>query len=64
MEAIDLDALKKLDKTDQEKVNYFIGLLTKKSKYKNLKEEIQKRRNEIQKGETLDHEEMWKKLGV
>ncbi len=64
MEAIDLKVLNKFDKSDQEKVKYFINLLAKKSKYENLKKEIQERRKEIKEGEVLDHKEIWNKLDV
>lgn len=62
--ALDLKILEQLDKDDQEKVTYFLKLLLDKSKYKKLKEEISIRREEIIKGETLNHEEIWKNLDV
>ncbi len=64
MSTLDLKILEKLDKADQEKIKYFIRLLLNKSKYKKLKKEISNRRDEIAKGETLSHDEIWKKLDV
>ena len=40
MSTLDLKVLEKLDKSDQEKITYFLKLLLNKSKYKKLKEEI------------------------
>jgi len=64
MKAMGIDILKKLDKEDQEKVLHFIELLLKQQKYKKLREEIEIRKEEIEKGETLSHEEIWKQLNV
>ncbi len=59
-----MKVLEKLDKTDQEKIIYFLNLLLNKSKYKKLKEEISIRRDEIVKGETMTHNEIWNDLDV
>ncbi len=64
MNALDLKIIEKLDKVDQEKITYFLNLLLNKSKYKKLKEEISMRRDEIDKGEILNHDEIWNKLNV
>ena len=48
-----------LDKNDKRLVNLFVEELLKKEKYKSLREEIEKRREEIRKGEFLTHEEVW-----
>ena len=64
MSTLDLKGLEKLDKADQEKVTYFLKLLLNKSKYKKLREEISIRRDEIVKGEVLNHDEIWDKLDV
>jgi hypothetical protein len=48
-----------LDKDDKKLVNLFVEELLKKEKYKSLREEIEKRREEIRKGEFLTHEEVW-----
>jgi len=48
-----------LDKDDQEKLSYFLRLLLNKSKYKKLKDEINIRRDEINKGQILNHDEIW-----
>jgi hypothetical protein len=48
-----------LDKNDKKLVNLFVEELLKKEKYKSLREEIEKRREEIRKGEFLTHEEVW-----
>ncbi len=64
MSTLDLKVLEKLDKADQEKITYFLKLLLNKSKYEKLKEEISIRRDEIVKGEILNHDEIWNKLDV
>ena len=56
--------LEKLDRDDKAKVSYFIKLLVNQSKYRKLKEEISMRREEIKKGETLTHEDIWNKIDV
>jgi hypothetical protein len=56
--------LERLDQEDKEKVSYFIRLLLNKSKYQQLKNELTERRKEIQSGETLSHEDLWKQLNV
>lgn len=61
MSTLDLKVLEKLDKADQEKITYFLKLLLNKSKYKKLKDEISIRRDEIVKGEILNHDEIWNK---
>ena len=64
MTTTDLKILEKLDQGDQEKIRYFLRLLLNKSKYNKLREEISIRRDEINKGETLTHEEIWHNLDV
>ena len=59
-----LNILEKLDKIDQEKINYFINLLLRKEKYKQLKLEISKRRAEIESGNIFSHDDIWKELNV
>ncbi len=56
------DILERLDKNDKEKLSYFIEMLLKQSKYQKLKKEIYMRRQEIEKGETLTHEDIWKEV--
>ena len=56
--------LERLDQEDKEKVSYFIRLLLNKSKYQFLKKELAERRKEIQSGETLSHEDLWKQMNV
>ena len=56
--------LEKLDKEDKEKVSYFARLLLNQSKYQELKEEISIRREEINRGETLTHDDVWDTLNV
>ena len=58
------ELLNSLDKSDQEKVLYFMRLLLKKEKYESLKREIQQRREEVAQGETLSHEEIWDRSDV
>ena len=64
MNTIELEVLQKLDKNDQEKVSYFLKLLLNQAKYKKLKNEILSRKDEIKHGETFEHDEIWKELGV
>ena len=56
--------LERLDQEDKEKVSYFIRLLLNKSKYQQLKKEIADRRKEVQSGETVSHEDLWKQMNV
>lgn len=64
MNTTELQILQKLDKSDQEKIIYFLKLLLKQEKYKKIKEEIFSRKEEIKHGEVLEHEEIWKELDV
>ncbi len=64
MATIQVNMLQKLDDEDKQKVAYFVKLLVSQSKYAKLKEEISARKEEIRKGATLSHEEIWKELGV
>ena len=59
-----LNILTKLDAEDREKIMYFANLLLKQKKYQKLKEEIEEREKEIERGEILTHEEIWEKLNV
>ncbi len=61
---INLEILEKLDRTDQEKLLYFAKLLLKQEKYRKLKEEIEDRKKEIERGEIFTHDEIWNKLDV
>ncbi len=54
----------KLDHEDSEKVSYFVKLLMRQSKYRRLQEEVSERRQEIKRGDTLTHKEIWKDLNV
>ncbi len=64
MYAIDIRLLEKLDEEDQEKVAYFLKLLLEQSKYQQTREELRERRAEIDRGETLTHEEIWDQSDV
>jgi hypothetical protein len=64
MAASSASILERLDQEDKEKVSYFIRLLLNKSKYQQLKKEIASRREEINSGETLSHENIWKQMNV
>jgi len=64
MNTEELDILQKLNKSDQEKIRYFLKLLLNQSKYKQLKQEIDARRDEIRKGDFLTHDEIWHQLDV
>jgi len=59
-----LEKLDREDREDREKVAYFVTLLVNQAKYRSLKEEIEKRRREVERGEVLEHEEIWKQLNV
>ena len=59
-----LDVLEKLNNEDKEKINYFIDLILSKEKYKMLKVEIEKRREEIKNNNILSHDEIWQELNV
>ena len=61
---INIEIFKKLDRTDQEKLLYFAKLLLKQEKYRKLKEEIEDRKKEIERGEIFTHDEIWNKLDV
>jgi len=60
----EFSVLEWLDDDDKYKIKYFIQLLMQQTKYKRLKEEIRARREEISKGETLTHDEIWTHLDV
>jgi len=62
--SVRFDIFERLDKRDQEAVTYFLRLLLNKAKYRRLKEEIEQRRREIEKGDTLSHNEIWDQLDV
>ena len=64
MGTIKYDIIEKLEKNDQDKVNYFLQLLLNQNKYKKLNEEISLRRKEIKKKDVLTHDEMWNLLDV
>ena len=64
MNSVRFDIFERLDKRDQEAVTYFLRLLLNKAKYRRLKEEIEQRRREIEKGDTLSHNEIWDQLDV
>ena len=59
-----LNILTKLDAEDREKIMYFANLLLKQKKYQKLREEIEEREKEIERGEIFNHEEIWEKLNV
>ena len=59
-----LNILERLDKKDQEKINYFINLILKKEKYKQLNLELIKRRAEIEANNIYSHDDIWKELNV
>ncbi|HHB89885.1 MAG TPA: hypothetical protein ENK60_01100 [Anaerolineae bacterium] len=64
MYAIDIRLIEKLDEEDQEKVAYFLKLLLEQSKYRRTNDELRERREEIERGETLTHEEIWAEFDV
>jgi hypothetical protein len=54
-----IEIINHLDEKDKKLLDAIAFELLKKEKYKNLRNEIEKRREEIKKGETLSHEEVW-----
>ncbi len=60
MNSDSVSAIEKLDKQDQDKIEYFAKLLLNQSKYKKLKDEIEQRREEIKNDEILSHDDVWK----
>ena len=64
MKTSDLSIIEQLDSEDKEKLLYFAKLLLGQSKYKKLREEIERRRAEIREGKVLSHEEIWAELDV
>ncbi|WP_456479697.1 hypothetical protein [Nautilia sp.] len=54
-----VEIINHLDEKDKKLLDFIAYELLKKEKYKNLREEIEKRREEIKKGNTLSHEEVW-----
>ena len=53
-----------LDAEDQKKVAYFLKLLLQQSKYQKIKLELKERREEVARGETVTHQEIWSGLNV
>jgi len=64
MNTMEENILQKLDDEDKQKIQYFVNLLLKQSKYKRLQEELTKRRKEIANGEVLTHSEIWNQIDV
>jgi hypothetical protein len=48
-----------LDDTDKQKLSEFAQMLVRRKKYEQLRKEIDTRRSEIKKGETLSHDAIW-----
>ncbi|GAB6888903.1 hypothetical protein JCM13304A_24030 [Desulfothermus okinawensis JCM 13304] len=59
-----LNLIERLEKSDQEKIIYFLKLLINQEKYRKLKEEVELRKKEIERGEIFTHEEIWNKIDV
>ena len=59
-----MEILERLDREDREKVAYFVTLLVNQAKYLRLREEIEKRMREVERGEVLEHDEIWKQLNI
>ncbi|RLD95589.1 MAG: hypothetical protein DRI93_02360 [Aquificota bacterium] len=64
MTDVKMEVLERLDREDREKVAYFVTLLVSQAKYRRLREEIEKRMPEVERGEVLEHEEIWKQLNI
>jgi len=62
--ADELMIIKKLDDLDQKKIRYFLKLLINQRKYEKLRQEIAERRQEIVKGNTATHGEIWQQIDV
>ena len=60
----DLKIIDKLSKEDRDKVIYFAKILLKQARYRQLKEEIDSRKKEIENGDILTHDEIWNELNV
>ena len=59
MYATGIQLLEKLDEQDREKAVYFLKLLLEQEKYRKTKVELRERREEVQRGDVLTHEEIW-----
>lgn len=59
MKAILEDVIGKLDSSDKEKVLIFTEELLQSKKYRQLRQELEGRREEIRKGKSLGHEDFW-----
>jgi predicted transcriptional regulator len=64
MATLTTDHIDRLDNEDKKKLDYFARLLIQQSKYRHLKTSISQRRKEIENGEVLEHDEIWKSLDV
>jgi len=64
MYSTNLRLIERLDAEDQKKAAYFLKLLLDQSKYRKTKLEVRERREEVQRGEKLTHEEIWSQLDV
>ena len=53
-----------LDAEDQKKAAYFLKLLLQQSKYQKTKLKLKERREEVEQGETITHQQIWSGLGV
>ncbi len=51
-----------LDEKDKNKLTEFAQILIRKKKYKHLRNELEARRAEINRGEVFSHEELWSNL--
>ncbi len=61
---VEIDVIDQLDEDDKRKIAYFVDILIRQSKYRHLRDEIKKRRQEVKKGAVLRHDELWKQLDV
>ncbi len=64
MSSSNTSIIEKLDENDRDKIEYFAKLLLNQSKYKKIKNEIEKRRKEIEKDEILSHDDFWKGMNA
>ncbi len=54
-----LQQLRQLDEADQKKVAHILKLLIQQKKYRALRHELEERRDEIRRGDTLSHDDIW-----
>ncbi|MDQ1328458.1 MAG: hypothetical protein QG641_1743 [Candidatus Poribacteria bacterium] len=59
-----IEVVSLLNNEDKKKILELANILLKQNKYNKLRKEIEARRNEVERGEVLSHEEIWQDKGV